>query len=265
MRRQSLKALGLSLLLALFIIPACTYDSLEFQPDCTGVLTLELVEVQASTCNQNVGLIEVQLTEEPSGSARFSIDGQNFQADGRFENLPAGSYTITVESEGCSTSLVAQVENAAGLNAVANSTASDCGNSSGTIEVSVENANGAVAFKLNDAAEQTDNTFRNLAPGNYTITVSDASGCEVSLEATVNSNVPYSAIETIINSSCAISGCHSGNVAPDFRDKNNVLNNAGRIRSRTSSQTMPPNSSGIDLTPDQIDAISCWVEDGAQG
>ncbi|MEL6660129.1 MAG: hypothetical protein AAFY48_18780 [Bacteroidota bacterium] len=265
MLRHSLKASSFSLLLALFIIPACTYDSLEFQPDCTGVLALELVEVQASTCDQDVGSIEVRLTGEPNPSARFSIDGQNFQEDGRFENLAAGNYTVMVEGDGCSASLDAQVENAAGLNAVANSTASDCGDNNGTIAVAVENANGAVAYKINGGPEQTGEVFNNLAPGEYMITVSDATGCEVSLEATVNSNIAYAAIETIINSSCAVSGCHAGNVSPDFRDKNNVLNNASRIKSRTAAQSMPPSSSGISLTPDQIEAISCWVDDGAQG
>ncbi len=265
MLRHSLKLSLLSLLLALFIIPACTYDRLEFQPDCTGVLVLELVEVQASTCNQDVGSIEVQLAGAPNDDARFSLDGQNFQADGRFENLAAGSYTVIVEGEGCSASIEAQVENAAGLNAVANITASDCGDSNGSIAVATENANGAVSYKINDGPAQSEEVFRNLAPGDYVITVSDASGCEISLGATVNSNIAYAAIETIINSSCAVSGCHAGNVSPDFRDKNNVLNNAGRIKSRTSARSMPPSSSGIELTTDQIEAIACWVDDGAQG
>lgn len=255
----------LGLLLILLIIPACTYDSLEFQPDCTGVVVIELVGVQASSCDQSIGTIEVKLADATAGEASFSIDGSTFQASSRFENLPAGAYTITARLGECENTLDVQVENETGLNATAIATASDCGDNTGTIQVQVDNASGNVSYKLNNGAAQNDANFSGLAPGTYALSVSDDTGCEVTLQATVSSNIEYAAIEAIINSTCAVSGCHAGNVNPDFRDKNNVINAASNIRSRTESQSMPPSSSNLSLSPEEIETIACWVADGAQG
>lgn len=254
------------LLLILFIIPSCTYDSLEFEPDCSGVIVLELIEVQASLCNQNTGSIKVGVSNNADPNLNFSIDGTNFQADGSFNGLAAGSYTITAASNGCEENLTVQVENAEGLNAsISNITPSDCEGSTGTIELNVTDASGAVEYQINGSTPQSSNTFSNLAPGTYNLTVSDEAGCDFRLEATVSSTVEFANIELIINNSCAISGCHAGNVSPDFRVKNNILNNANKIKARTTAQSMPPSSSGISLTPEEIESISCWVNDGAQG
>ena len=180
--------------------------------------------------------------------------------------MPAGTYTITATSNGCEETLDVQVENAAGLNAsIAGVIAADCGGTNGSIEIAVENANGAVEYKLDNGTPQSSNVFNGLVPGTYTLSISDDAGCEVSLEATINSKVEFANIELIINSSCAISGCHAGNVSPDFRVKDNILNNANRIKARTSARSMPPSSSSVSLTTEEIESISCWVNDGAQG
>lgn len=252
-------------MLILLIIPSCTYDSLEFQPDCTGEIELELVEVQASTCNQDAGSIKVAVNNNTDPDLSFSIDGVNFQPEGEFTNLTAGSYTLIARSKGCEESLNVQIENAEGLNANLSTIAADCGGTNGAVEVTVNNATGAVEYQLNNGAPQSSNTFNNLAPGSYTLVARDDAGCEVSLEATVNSDVEYANVEAIISSSCAVSGCHAGNVSPDFRVKQNILNNANQIKSRTTARSMPPSSSGITLTEDEIETISCWVNDGAQG
>ncbi|MEL6721436.1 MAG: 2-polyprenyl-6-methoxyphenol hydroxylase, partial [Bacteroidota bacterium] len=62
-----------------------------------------------------------------------------------------------------------------------------------------------------------------------------------------------------------ISGCHAGNVAPDFRDKETIINRSGRILARTQSKSMPPPSSGASLSNEEIESIECWVSDGSNG
>jgi uncharacterized membrane protein len=42
-----------------------------------------------------------------------------------------------------------------------------------------------------------------------------------------------------------------------------IAANAARIMVRTSNGTMPPASSGKELTLEEIEAISCWVNAGA--
>lgn len=72
-------------------------------------------------------------------------------------------------------------------------------------------------------------------------------------------------IQPIINTNCAIPGCHvSGSQFPDFSEKENIMDNAGEIRTRTRNRVMPPPSSGKSLTDEQIQLISCWVNSGAQ-
>jgi hypothetical protein len=85
-----------------------------------------------------------------------------------------------------------------------------------------------------------------------------AEGCD-DVEASLSGNVM-----PIINTKCAVSGCHiSGGQFPDFTDRANVIQFSSGIRNFTQNNVMPPASSGITLTAEELEAISCWVEGGA--
>ena len=72
-------------------------------------------------------------------------------------------------------------------------------------------------------------------------------------------------IDPIINSNCAVSGCHvNGQQLPTLETYEQISVNSAKIKSRTSNGTMPPPSSGLSLTSDQIEAIACWIDSGAQ-
>ena len=77
-----------------------------------------------------------------------------------------------------------------------------------------------------------------------------------------DSTITYSVvIQPIINTSCAISGCHvPGTGRANFLNLAEVQNNAPEIKSRTTSRDMPRVGS---LTQLQIDQIGCWVDRGA--
>jgi len=71
-------------------------------------------------------------------------------------------------------------------------------------------------------------------------------------------------IQPIIATNCAIPGCHvSGAQPPDLSSAQNTANRAMRVRARTQNRTMPPASSGLNLTSEEIQQISCWVDAGA--
>ncbi|WP_411029579.1 c-type cytochrome [Spongiimicrobium sp. 3-5] len=80
-------------------------------------------------------------------------------------------------------------------------------------------------------------------------------GCqpEVSYETT---------IRPLINDNCM--PCHNGDgsepFAPDLTTYNAVENIAGTVKQVTQARTMPIGST---LTQDQINAIGCWVDNGA--
>ena len=72
-------------------------------------------------------------------------------------------------------------------------------------------------------------------------------------------------ISTIINTNCAVPGCHvSGTGRVNFTVKENIIQNASQIRTFTQNGIMPPPNSGRTLTAQQKQDIFCWVENGAQ-
>lgn len=255
----------IALLMAFVLVPSCGYDSLSFEPDCENAVVLETVAVTASACDQEAGSIEVQVVDQTLIDVEYSIDGVNFQTEGKFENLSAGTYTITAKNTDCEGTLDVQVENAEGLNASAISNPAGCSTNDGSIEVTTENASGNLTYSLDGGDAQSDATFSGLAAGTYSLSVRDEIGCEVSLSVEVAVDIEFEEVQTIVNSSCALSSCHGGNVSPDFRVRSNILNNATRIRNFTSSRAMPPSSSSIRLTDEQIATIQCWVDAGAEG
>jgi len=71
-------------------------------------------------------------------------------------------------------------------------------------------------------------------------------------------------VEPIVNTNCAIQGCHAtGGQQPTLETYEQISSNAEKIRTRTSNGTMPPSSSGIRLSQEDIDDIACWVNAGA--
>lgn len=73
------------------------------------------------------------------------------------------------------------------------------------------------------------------------------------------------AVSTIIETNCAVSGCHvSGTGRVNFTVSENIIQNAAQIRSFTQAGIMPPPESGGSLTAQEKRDIRCWVENGAQ-
>ncbi len=68
----------------------------------------------------------------------------------------------------------------------------------------------------------------------------------------------------IIQSNCAVSGCHvNGQQSPTLESYTQIANYANKIKEWTSDGIMPPSTSGKSLTSDEINSIACWVDAGA--
>lgn len=259
-----------SILFYLFILlglSSCVYNTIETEVICEEDIILEIMAVQNSSCGLDIGQIEAKVNNANAveGNIEFSINGVAFQNNGTFSNLSAGTYNILATNGICETEVQATIENEEGLNAIAETTSSNCGETSGSISIDASDFIGDVTYTLNDGTPQSSPNFNNLAPGSYQVKISDDSGCDIELEANISSGVEFAVVKNIVKNSCAISGCHAGNVSPDFRDKATILSRSGRILARTQAKTMPPPSSGESLSDDQIEDIECWVNDGANG
>jgi hypothetical protein len=78
----------------------------------------------------------------------------------------------------------------------------------------------------------------------------------------VTDSVSYTGnISNIINTNCAISGCHSGAQSPNLSNYSGASSNLQRIEQRAINlKTMPPNNA---LTTCEIEQLKTWIgQDG---
>lgn len=80
--------------------------------------------------------------------------------------------------------------------------------------------------------------------------------------------VSYSSdIDPIIMAKCAISGCHNGDNGDNknWTDFSLFQSKSDLVRFRVTNRIMPPpNSPAGPLNQEEINAIACWADQGAQ-
>lgn len=70
-------------------------------------------------------------------------------------------------------------------------------------------------------------------------------------------------IAPIVQTNCAISGCHlSGGQPPELTSYEKVKARATDVLRETQSGNMPPSYSNKSLTQEEVKQIACWVEQG---
>ncbi len=120
-------------------------------------------------------------------------------------NLPAGTYTVTVNDlNNCTATATAVIgQNAGGTAVISNVTNVSCsGQSNGSITVSMT-GNSTPGFNYVWTPALTNSaTVSSLAAGNYTVTVTDANGCISSANATVTQPTALTLNLTSTNVSC---------------------------------------------------------------
>ena len=247
-------------LLTLFLAMGCEYNVLEEPVKCDD-LTLAIATKQNANCGQSNGSFRV-LATGGSGDYVFSIDQGPGQSENTFLGLSAGTYQVKVQDHNCEAGVTIDLSNVDGVNISVTSVNAACGTSNGSVSVTASGGGQPpYLYRLNAGTFGPSATFQNLSHGTYTVFASDASGCITGKTIKVTSGISFTnSISSIIQNSCAVSGCHNGSQNPDFRVFKNIQNNALNIKSQTGSRSMPQGST---LTQAQIDAIACWVDDGA--
>lgn len=261
--KTTLLATALVSLTFLFSCTNETEDNLNTTTDCSmSDLAVELNTSTLATCT--VGGSITVTGSGGEGSIEYSIDGNSFGSSATFSDLSAGSYTITAKDEnGCTAETTITVE--ADANTIAFEVEvvdSSCTNDTGSITITAAGASANVEYSVDGTNFVSSTIFNNLAPGEYDVTVRDG-GCTVNRIVRVLSDVTLMGnIMPIVNTNCAITGCHADAVSPRLTSNEAIINSASRIMARTTARTMPP-SGRPDLSDDDIAKIACWVEDGA--
>lgn len=242
---------------------ACSEDSPDADPCLSSAPAISAVTATAAGCKQESGSLVVAASGGTQ-PLQYSVNGGAFQSSNTFNNLGAGDYTVTVkDANDCQAS---SEQSIAEENDMQLSTAVDahagCGTRAGALTVSANGGVGGHTFSINGTDFQASSSFTNLAAGSYTLTVKDEAGCTTTSSVEILSGISFEgSIKSIIDNNCAVAGCHvSGTGRQNFTSFSTIKANADAIKTRTQNKTMPKNGS---LTQDEIDAIACWVDDGA--
>lgn len=135
-----------------------------------------LVGHDATCGDSNGSILVVAGVGEISG---YSLDKVEFQGSPMFDHLPAGNYSVYLQShdlcvDSASTE-IKQLEGPVIKDIVI--TLPSCPDSSARTEVIAEGGTGALHYSLNGGAPDNFGIFNDLLPGGYLMEVIDSSGC----------------------------------------------------------------------------------------
>ncbi len=157
-----------------------TYDALGNRTSyvVTGACALATPSVskQDATCGNTNGSLTVTTT---GSGLQYSKDGTTFQPSNVFNNLAAGTYTITVkDAANCTaTATPVTIQNVGSNISITSVTPQNatCGNANGRLTVVAVGSN--LQYAINGGVYQPSPVFSNLTVGSYTVIIKDANSC----------------------------------------------------------------------------------------
>ena len=141
----------------------------------------------------------------------FSIDSINWQGNGSFNNLPAGTYNISVkDSKQCIQTHQVQINSPDSLYLqLVGRTHIECfGDSTGEIFVLAQGGVAPYTYSINGGTAQQNGGFGDLKAGLYTLEVFDDNSCLASITVELNENPAIVANISTSPASCA--NCFDG-------------------------------------------------------
>lgn len=161
---------------------------------------ISYIQDDITTCFDSAdGRIQITATGG-TGSMSYSLNGAPPVSTGDFQNLPGGTYIITLMDENaCShdTTVVILTPPVLSIDHISVTDVSFCGGyTNGALDISASGGTGLLEFSLDNVTYQGSSSFTNLGAGDYTVWVRDANGCTVSATATINEPPPVMATVT---------------------------------------------------------------------
>lgn len=148
------------------------------------------ISVTPATCNQANG--DASATIISGGTAPFTYSWSNSATTSSISNLAAGSYSLTItDAGGCTNTGVANVPNNGGPTVTTSSTPLPCANNLNGVAVAAATGNAPpFTYTWLTTPQVVNDTINSLAPGTYTVQVTDNAGCISYAQATVTQAAP---------------------------------------------------------------------------
>jgi len=174
------------------------------QPATVGVACLRLaLSSRDASCRADDGTIDVTASGGQPAYEYSKDNGTTWQTGG-FSGLGPGSYTILGrDADGLTNSATVQLGRVCITTALTPQDAS-CGQNNGQIAVQVSGGTAPYSYSIDAGAHsQSDPVLGSLAPGNYTVQISDAKGFVGVAQASIVAIQPPSLAVQTLAASCA--------------------------------------------------------------
>lgn len=150
-------------------------------------------------CGATNGSIDLTVT---NGAPPFTFSWNTGATTEDLSNIGAGVYSVDVtDDSSCVHTYQVNVSNNGTLVLSGTSTDETCvGNSDGSIDLTV--AGGTAPFTYSWSNGATIEDLNNLAPGEYTVNVTDATGCQGVMSFTINAATNINIAASITNENC---------------------------------------------------------------
>jgi large repetitive protein len=145
----------------------------------------------STSCPNGNGVLVVQSVLNMTGNpSSFQYSWSNGSTASSATGLNAGNYTVTItDNNGCTLTQTASITGVTVFISGFSLTQPSCGVSNGTISVNASNGTAPYSYVWGSNANgQITQTINGLASGAYSVTVTDANGCQVNGSAFLNSN-----------------------------------------------------------------------------
>lgn len=139
-----------------------------------------------------------------TGVVTFAWSTTPAQTGANATGLAAGTYTVTAtDANGCTATAQVTLTAPAALSLTASATDVTCsGGNDGTATVTVTGGTGPFNYAWSTIPVQNGATATGLTVGSYTVTVTDANGCNNTASATVGNGASVNATTTVTNATC---------------------------------------------------------------
>jgi len=154
------------------------------------------------SCNSGGdGAVDISIS---GGTAPYSYLWSNGAITEDIQNLNAGSYTVVItDSSNCIDSATFVLSDPSAIVLSFSSTNESCGSNNGSITANISNGIAPFTYQWDDPSAQTSSIATGLSAGNYSVSVTDSSGCFSSSSIAIT-NTEGPNIDTILvgNESC---------------------------------------------------------------